>query len=113
MKQVTKHELKKMIIDAFEAHYNDYYDKTYNFDSYVKLITAHDDFSDMLRKYNIFIGYLLGYMSAEAHFYNTSDKIKNILLESNEVTLLIYAFGGDNDAIFALKGKGIELVNSL
>jgi hypothetical protein len=26
---------------------------------------------------------------------------------------LIYAFGGDNDAIFALKGKGIELVNSL
>jgi hypothetical protein len=113
MNQVTKFGLKKMVIDAFEAYYNEYkhIDKFGNpIDSYVKLITAHDDFSDMLRKCNVFIGYILGYMCANKSF-NHEDNVKKFLLESNKVTLLIYAFGDDKDAIFALKGKGIEIKN--
>lgn len=112
MKQVTKLEIKKMVVEGFKSHFNQIkclYKETYTFDSFVKLINEDDDFSDMLRKYNIFIGYVLGYMSADI-FYDTKDKIKKLLLESNNVNLLIYAFGDDKDAIFALKGKGIEVI---
>jgi len=110
MKQINQDGLKKMIVDAFQAHY-DKYSKSYDFDSYVKLITTDDDFSDMLRKYSIFIGYLLGRFNADVVYYDPTYKIIKLLCESNEVMVLIYAFGGDKDAVASLKNKGIEIIN--
>jgi hypothetical protein len=109
MKQVNRLELEIMIVRAFEAQYNKY-KKDYTYDEYIRLITLGDDFSDMIRKYSTFIGYLLGRFNADVDYYDPTDKIKKLLLESDEVMLLIYVFGGDNDAYFSLKNKNIELV---